>query len=270
MSTDGQVAPSKHALERPLYVLLIGASALNLGANLFADMTVPEGKNPTTWVLWLLWTSKPMIVPVLTGILFLRTRGTVSSICRGPFYLGLLFCWFGDIALLSASALFFQIGLGAFGVAHLFFIRAYLKGSDWRSVVDRKTLIYGLPFLVYGYTQYSVIHYQEKMQAAPMMSLAIGVYMVVLLSHGMSGFIRMRLEDAKSSASILVGIVLFVQSDSIIAVNDFVLHLPLDRFAIMATYILGISLMVRGCILNCEEHTRQQPSEPSARLSSTA
>jgi uncharacterized membrane protein YhhN len=253
-----------------MYGLLIGASAVNLGSNLFADLTLPldSTANPTGWVRLLLFISKPLIVPALAGILFLSTRGAEASLRHGSFYAALLFCWLGDIALLFSGNVFFGLGLGAFGVAHLFFIRAYLKGSDVRSVLGWKSIAYGLPFLVYGYTLYSIVY--QHMDSTPM-RLAVAGYMLVLLADGVSGFLRMRMRDTPSSASILVGVVLFVQSDSIIAVTEFVNTLPLERFAIMATYILGMFLLVRGCILDSQEcASGQQPAEPPVRLASAA
>jgi uncharacterized membrane protein YhhN len=242
-----------------LYVVLIAASIVNLTASFIADVTLPPEMEPTGLPRLLIWLSKPLLIPALAGILFLNTRGADSSIRLSAFYMALLFCWVGDIALMLGKT-YFLWGVGAFGVAHLFFIRAYLKGIDLGSAFNGKAVVFGLPFLVYGYILYCTIFHHLK--GNPLMQVAIGIYTLVLLSNGVSAFLRMHLLDLASSPYILVGVVLFVQSDSIIAMTTFVDTLPLERFSIMATYILGQYLMVRGCIIDCSARARQPEASP--------
>ncbi|WP_224245595.1 lysoplasmalogenase [Hyalangium gracile] len=298
MSSD---APDSSLTKSPagfLYVLLIAATAVNLTANLIADVTLfrldatlcppdvtmchpdltpchPEQAQPAGWVSWLIRISKPMLVPALAGILFLSTRGVASTIRRGSFYVALLFCWVGDIALLISTAVpstepdyFFFVGLGAFGVAHLFFIWSYAPRD--KQELRWMSFVYGLPFVVYGYTLYSVIYHSlvEPKQHATVQALSIAGYMVVLLSNGVTALLRLRANTQirESSASILAGVVLFVQSDSIIAITRYVSVMPLERFSIMATYILGLYLMVRGCFLEPREGQLSRPTaQPEAR-----
>ncbi|SEM95050.1 YhhN-like protein [Stigmatella aurantiaca] len=274
MSTAVSSTPLMKSRERLMYVLLIGASALNLSINLIADVMYPieDVKQPPSlpaWMPLLIAISKPMIVPSLAGILYLSRQGTASTIRWGAFYVALFFCWIGDIALLFEESNYFFIGLGSFGVGHIFFIRSYLLLD--RRAIQWKSFAYGLPFIVYGYTLYSIIYHQLMLPKEPhtenptAQALAIAGYMVVLLSNGMTGSLRLRLKHKPSSStSILAGIVLFVQSDSIIAVTEYVSVLPIERFAIMATYILGLCLMVHGCILDSQESEQQQPSSFAA------
>jgi len=282
MSSAARSASSTKSWEGGMYTLLLGASAINLGANLIADVTTPAppvdlclDSPPTVqlaaWLQNLLVFSKSLLVPALAGILYLSTRGKASSIRRGAFYVALFFCWMGDIALLFSdkNKLFFQLGLCSFGVAHLFFIGSYFLVRNWGGLMQWKSS-YVLPFIVYGYTLYSIIYHQLALcpgkPGNELMALAVAGYMVVLLANGVTSCLRLGAKNMPSSGSLLVGVVLFVQSDSIIAVTEFVNTLPLERFAIMATYILGLFLMVRGCILDTQECAPQQAEEQPARL----
>jgi uncharacterized membrane protein YhhN len=218
--------------------------------------------------------SKALLMPLLAAFLTLRTRGKRSDLPLPSILLALLFCWMGDIALALADILrlpdgdarrklFFMGGVCAFGMAHLFYIYTFLRYLSLKQFDFRLALLYALPFAVYSYTMYSVL-YQHLTGGNEALRLPLAIYMVVLISDGLSSFLRKFQIDAKSSSSILTGVVLFVQSDSIIAITEFVDPLPLESFTIMATYILGQWLIVNGCILRVQEVASDLPaSQPT-------
>ncbi|OJT17804.1 hypothetical protein BO221_43165 [Archangium sp. Cb G35] len=215
--------------------------------------------------------SKVLLMPLLAALYFLRTRGAASDIPRLALMLALFACWLGDIFLglkTKDPSLHFMLGMGAFGVAHLFYIRGFLKAVDLKRL-DKTVLAYGLPFIVYAFMMYSVLYHDMVDPGEESMRLPLGLYMVVLISNGLSSFLRFHQQRSLSAASILAGVVLFVQSDSFIAVARFVdQELPLEDFSVMATYILGQYLIIRGCVLRTKELAA--PQEPRATLLAAA
>ena len=91
---------------------------------------------------------KPMLVPALLLYLYLNTRNGVSASIR-LVVAGLSFSWLGDVILLfsAQSELFFAAGLGAFLIAHLFYIAAYIhtvRGAPGEAFFRRRPGGYSL------------------------------------------------------------------------------------------------------------------------------
>jgi uncharacterized membrane protein YhhN len=239
--------------QTPLERVLLGAFAAEALVNLIANL---PGWSPQ----WVIFSSKVLLMPTLAALLYARTRGTRPALPLAFIFLSLGLCWVGDILLglmkdsphdlpngLRNSQLF-MAGMAAFGLGHLCYIRAFLAGVKLRHLPAGKAVAYGLPFLIYGYTMYSVV-YPPMGQDHAGDRIPVLIYMIVLLSSGASSYLRKFLLDSQSATSLLVGAVLFVQSDTILAFTQFVAPLPAKNLAVMATYILGQYLIVRGCVL---------------------
>ncbi|ATB31956.1 lysoplasmalogenase [Melittangium boletus] len=269
MSSHAQTAPDEKGLERLLHGLFIAAAVVNLGANFIAGIGAPVGPNipappePTGLLFWLLSVSKSLLVPTLAGYFALSARGHVLNIRRGALYGALLFCWIGDVALLFND--FFLYGMAAFAIAHLCFIAAYSKGLQLDAALKGRILIFAMPVVTYGYMIYMTL-YLNLPSGQESMALPLAGYMLVLLSNGMTCLLRALQVKLASSPYILLGVVLFIQSDSLIAMTRFVDALAFENFAIMLTYIIGLFLMVRGCLLD-QAVPRQRPGLESVRLS---
>jgi len=259
MSVGAGISPARQRLARLFLGVLGLASVVNLGANLVIDLTVPPNGSPSAALQWAIYVSKPLLVPMLAAILFVNTRGLNSSVRLWSMYVALVFCLAGDVALMVGK---FVPGLAAFGLSHPFFIAAYLKGMSVRDITHKKALFFALPFLVYGYTIYTILHYGIMHGAEPSMTMSLAVlgYMLLLLSHGAGAMVRAVVRNDRASHCIVLGAVIFVQSDSIIAVGKFVAPLLVEGFAVMATYILALYLIVRGCVLD----TSPDPEEAEA------
>lgn len=235
------VALAQTPTQRVLFGAFVASALINLAANL-------SGMGGAG----LIFASKVLLIPTLAALLYLRTRGLHSDIPLPSIFTALGLCWVGDIALGLPAPWLFMVGMGAFGLAHLFYIRAFLHGVKWRGLPTGKALLQGLPIAIYGYTLYSVIHaclegeYQRY-------RLPILLYTVVLLSSALASLVRKSQTGSPAATSILVGAVLFVQSDSILVLSRFVSPLPAADFSVMATYILGQSLIVAGCVLGARK-----------------
>lgn len=222
-------------LERVLLLAFAIVALINLGANLASS----SGE-------WLIFSSKVLLVPLLTAWLLVRTRETSPVLPRAFLLPALGFSWLGDIALGLPGSGFFLAGMVAFGLAHLCYLRAFLSGLKPRRLPVKRAVVYALPFVVYGYMMYSVVSQSMSSGGHEHLRLPVLLYMVVLLSSGVSSFLRQVLLCSQSATSILVGHVLFTLSDTLIALIQFGEPLPGGGFAVMATYILGQFLIIHG------------------------
>lgn len=265
--TASIITAAKSPAQRFLAGSFVLAAVVNLSTALVSTWPTLKGSSAIGLAFFI---SKALLMPLLAAALIQNTRGKCSDLPLPSIACALIFCWGGDVALgladvlmLPASdarrRLFFMLGICSFGVAHIFYIYTFLRCLDLKQLDFRRALIYALPFAVYSYTMYSIL-YLNLGGGNEGLRLPLAIYMVVLIANGLSSFLRKFQIDTRSSSSILTGVVLFVQSDSIIAITEFVAPLPIEGFAIMATYILGQYLIVSGCILRVQEVASGQPA----------
>lgn len=229
-------------LERVLMAVFLLESLVNLAANLFCP-----GES------WLVFPSKVLLMPTLAALLYVRTRGQSPVLSLPPVFIALGLSWVGDIVLGVPARepellkALFLAGMAAFGLSHVFFTLAILHGVDPKRLNLTRTLFSGLLFVVYGYTLYSLIYINMHEGDMTLLRVSVLIYMVLLLSTAASSVLRQFQFDSPSAFAILVGALLLVQSDSILAITHFVEPLPIEDFAVMATYLLGQFLIVKGC-----------------------
>jgi len=145
-------------------------------------------------------------------------------------FIGLFFCMLGD-GLLK----WFEIGLSAFLIGHLFYTGAFI--TKWRFSWIRLSTI--LPLLLYGiYMGYRLYHsLQDKGDQA----LIIPVLAYLLVISLMCWFSIMT-----GNKWSIVGGILFVASDSILAWNKFITDIPYSHVLIMTTYYMAQFLIARS------------------------
>jgi uncharacterized membrane protein YhhN len=153
--------------------------------------------------------------------------------------LALVFSCFGDIALMFNGG--FLIGLGSFLIAHICYILVFLR--DNRGLVfskkDRRIgvlviLIYGIGLLIYLIPHLGA------------MTIPVIIYASTILTMLLTTLNRWKSVGWESFEWVFLGAILFVISDSLIAINRFVGQFPLSGIVVMVTYALGQYLIIAG------------------------
>lgn len=181
--------------------------------------------------------SKPVLMPSLLLALWKSTGGL-----KGPFIpaaWGLLFSTGGDILLMlekNEGPLFFYLGLGSFLIAQLFYIRAFLLLGPIR-IPRAWGLLYALYYLVFIGLLYAAMD--------PPLLIAVILYGLTLTAMAWNSW---RTSGGSSLVSNLAvtGAMLFVASDSLLAINRFSSPITSAGLWIMTTYILAQYLIAEG------------------------
>jgi uncharacterized membrane protein YhhN len=183
---------------------------------------------------------KPLLVSSLLYYFILSTR-QVTSALKKWIVAALIFSTAGDTLLMFANTneLFFILGLCAFLVAHLFYIytfhqirtRHQISGKWYAAIIVAIYYFLIINFLLphLGGLKYPVIVY----------GLVIS-FMLLVAMH------LYDLEDNITARYLLTGAILFVVSDSVLAINKFYHPYPWGGWAIMITYVLAQWLLVKG------------------------
>jgi len=186
--------------------------------------------------------NKALIMPLLAVILIINIR---PSYMRMDILIiaGLFFSWAGDIFLeLPDSEVMFVPGLASFLLAHVMYLTVFFTTKGKNYIILKRSFLL-LPVIIYGVV---LIGYLYKSLGD--MRLPVIVYAVVILTMLSGAINRYNKVTSRSYNLVLAGAILFVLSDSMIAVNKFSYSIPSARIFIMTTYIIAQYLIVTGYI----------------------
>lgn len=164
--------------------------------------------------------------PATTVCLFL-VLGRADIPLRRRLRWGLVFSLLGDLALLGAGPMWFRVGLGAFLVAHLFYIAAFAPFATW----TRRLAVTAALGLV-GAVTTNVLAYPRAAELG--VFAAVLVYSAVLTAMlvTVNGTVGSALREAPRAA---LGALLFYLADMSIAVKVFIPQLPLPHPVLFTT-----------------------------------
>ena len=160
-----------------------------------------------------------LIPMLLILILAIMTKASNIIPYKALIIIALIFCAFGDYTIQ-----WFIIGLSCFLVGHLFYIRAFLSAKESSSPlwITICLSIYGLAMMIWiGGSLFKEDNY--------ILALAVVLYIIVILIMGWSSF-------RTGSKLAIFGALLFIISDSILAINKFMFPVTYSHQLIMLTY----------------------------------
>lgn len=196
------------------------------------------------WVDWLMIAqiTKPLLMITIAAYFMAAVKG--NSRLKIFILLALLFSWLGDVLLMfqSRDSLFFLLGLSSFLVAHLFYIFFFDK---IRKQENLKSRIWTLLVIAVYYSVLITILNPWLGE----MKFPVRVYGLVISFMLMLALHMFYLENKPAGKYMAAGAILFVISDSVLAVNKFFRPLPQADVVIMLTYALAQFSMVHGAYL---------------------
>jgi uncharacterized membrane protein YhhN len=198
------------------------------------------------------YVSKPLIVLSLLIYFIQQSQGI-----RGfPAYVkaALAFSIVGDVALLfeNRDPLFFMAGLGSFLLAHILYIIAFLRIRTGQTAQSGQ-----LPlrwFWIISVTAYLVILLYILMPYLNELKVPVIIYALVLCGMLLSVVHAFRSPYAKPGVICVAGALLFVISDSVLAINKFYFGFTLSGLVIMLTYACAQFFLVTGAARLLRSH----------------
>ena len=150
--------------------------------------------------------------------------------------LALVFCLIGDIALMFEGDTPFIAGLLAFLIGHALFIAVFL---EWQSVW---ILPAWWPFMAI----YALVMLVWLLPRTGKLALAVFVYMAVIFTMAFAAANVSPTLGWQGKPLLMLGALLFVLSDSILAIDRFIKPLPLGHALTLATYYSALWCIVVG------------------------
>ncbi|TMI93889.1 MAG: lysoplasmalogenase [Bacteroidetes bacterium] len=186
--------------------------------------------------------SKSALMPVLATYFLTQTRSGSSGL-KTWILLALIFSWIGDLLLLfeEKKSVFFLLGLSSFFVAQVFYI-VFFHNIRMKEYIRGNALLL-LLVIVYYFILMSIV--------SPFlgnMKLAVRIYGVVLSFMWMLAMHTLFSKNKKAGWWMTLGAILFVASDSLLAINKFYSTFNYAPLMIMLTYGLAQLFIAEGAV----------------------
>jgi len=196
----------------------------------------------TIGIEWISIAVKSLIIPLLIWLYLRFVRGHWNRF-HSMIIIALIFSWIGDITLqlTQFQESFFLVGLGSFLITQLIYMVAFFITPGKNTLFFRKIYLL-IPVALYGWGILWLLS-----AGLGDMKLPVTVYTVVILSMLLAAVNREKKVNRQSFLLVLAGAILFVLSDSMIAINKFSQPFELARIAILSSYFTAQYLIALGC-----------------------
>jgi uncharacterized membrane protein YhhN len=185
---------------------------------------------------------KALLLPLLIVFLFSSLSG-VSTTLKKWIFAALFFSWAGDVLLMfqAKKEIFFLLGLASFLIAHIFYIvffhyvrvRENVKSNPWLLVIV-------------------VVYYAALISwLSPFlgdMKLPVRIYGIIISIMLMLAMHMLSIRNKIAGKWMMWGALLFVISDSVLAINKFYEPFEAAGIVIMLTYGMAQLFIVKGAV----------------------
>jgi uncharacterized membrane protein YhhN len=200
---------------------------------------------------WSMYIFKPLIM-IWIGGFFLFHAKSINRIIIKFTLTAFAFSWLGDIFLMftGKGELLFAAGVMAFLIAQVFYIFLFLKTIE---LSGKKPFLRKQPFWLIAYIAYGLVFailLYDNLDT--LLRIAIFIYIGAILSMSAMALNRFGNGHPVSFMLVFSGSLLFVFSDSVIAINKFLYTFEYANLLILFTYMLAQFLIMKGILKQYE------------------
>jgi len=198
--------------------------------------------------LQLQYFSKPSLMLILIFYYVINTKNLASA--KYLIISALVFSWLGDVLLLLDKQFktLFIYGLIAFLTAHIFYIFYFLQIRKANTPEKLPPALIFVAVAVYSLTLFGFAAPHVKNLLIP-----IGFYALVISTMLGASFAAFNFTKQTFGKICVAGTLLFIVSDSILAINRFVAPFEYAPIFIMLTYAVAQLLITEGSLRNLKK-----------------
>ena len=185
---------------------------------------------------------KPFLLPILIVAVYYTENFSTKKILLTA----LTFSWIGDVILLFADRgeIYFILGLVAFLLSHIFYIVLFNKQTISKTIRNKLSFGAGIGLIVI-YFSMMITTLGPKLGSLTVPVVIYAIVISTMLYFALKGSFQW---EAIPYHSVLIGALLFISSDSILAFNKFYEPIPAASLLIMVTYLLAQYGIVKGIL----------------------
>ncbi|KAJ3016004.1 hypothetical protein HKX48_004260 [Thoreauomyces humboldtii] len=203
---------------------LQAAAITGAGAIACELVTTRSGRRPAIFQL---------LKPLTTILITLSLFAFPDHSPRLSLVAGYVFALIGDIALMYPGEGFFLAGLGSFFLAHVGFVIVFLESQS----------TFRPPLWTAGLVVYAIVFFTWLLPKTGALRIPVVVYGGVLTAMGLTAASAYENGGTEKTLLALVGAVVFVASDSALAVRQFAGEYRGSQLLVLSTYWTAIGLI---------------------------
>lgn len=200
-----------------------------------------------------LWISQGLLMPLLMTY-YLIHANNIKIRHHKWIIAAIIFAWIGDITLMFSPEYPFMVipGLAGFLVMQALYIRIFYIGTiiTWKA---RGMLIPSIACMVYGAIFYIFLY--PKLYD---MKIPVLIYNLTLITTLITAIGRKGKVNTLSYILVLTGVILFVISDSFIALTLFYKRFLFSEIMIGVPYFTAQFLIIRGLLSNHKHQIKEE------------
>ena len=229
-------------MNNALTVVYAIIALLEITAEFFNGAEVLTGGEASINYQLLRFATKPLLMPILIA-LFVSSTSKLFNL-RNLLIVAFFFSWVGDVALMFVfkNENFFLAGLVGFLITHILYIVAFAKISGNKIGFLKRFPWVAIPLLLY----FSILIVWIFPNVPSEMKIPVVVYSLTIVIMVLSAMNNFSNVPKKVFANTFIGALLFMISDSIIAINKFVFPVAFAGVLIMVLYISGQYFIAKG------------------------
>lgn len=187
-----------------------------------------------------------VVKPFLLPILLVAVYHTENFSTKKILLTALVFSWIGDVILLFADRgeIYFILGLVAFLLSHIFYIVLFNKQTISKTISNKLSFGAGIGLIVI-YFSMMITTLGPKLGSLTVPVVIYAIVISTMLYFALKGSFQW---EAIPNHSVLIGALLFISSDSILAFNKFYEPIPAASLLIMVTYLLAQYGIIKGIL----------------------
>lgn len=192
--------------------------------------------------------TKTLLAPLLLLSIFFEAKDTKHTRSKMLVTLALFFCFLGDLFLLfDQDPNYFIFGLGSFFIAHVFFIFFFYRLKPFSDKYRLFIFITGVIILVYMMALLFLIWGNVTIQG---LQIPVAAYAIVLAFMMLTAANTMNNRSLKrlSRQYFIPGAILFILSDSALAMNRFSFRFNYSGVVVMLLYAGALFLLTTGIL----------------------
>ncbi|MTH14532.1 lysoplasmalogenase [Flavobacterium sp. LC2016-01] len=185
---------------------------------------------------------KPILIPLLSFGIYFHPNFPTKNILL----LALLFSWIGDVILLftDLGEIYFILGLVSFLISHITYCVLFNRQN--KGEIKRNLVFFAIGSVVIGL--YLIGMLSVLLPSLGDLKIPVIVYATVISIMLLFAFNGYLIWKKPGNLYVFLGAIVFVISDSILAVNKFYSPIEKSSFFIMLTYLVAQYLIVIGIL----------------------
>ena len=185
--------------------------------------------------------TKPLIlVSIIIYSILTKNQRNVNG--ASVFMAGLFFALLGDIFLMIQEMDLFIPGLASFLVMQVLYAYAFYLDNP-QKMISEFACARLAPFFLFAIILYLIL---TPYLSGSVMKIAVAIYALSIATMAWMSFLRKNKVSNQSFFLVFTGAILFMISDSIIAIDKFISPVPFNTIWVMGTYCLAQYLITIG------------------------